>query len=111
MTCYLIDFVVCFPLTVKKPRILDQDIREIKPEELIYNLPKEPFIKNDNFEIFKGEYNKFTVAIKRYAYSRSTSLRYIAYKTSQSSCNISFGAKHICLMGYVCPTQSGEKHL
>lgn len=83
MTCYLIDFVVCFPLTVKKPRILDQDIREIKPEELIYNLPKEPFIKNDNSEIFKGEYNKFTVAIKRYTYSRSTSLRYIAYKTSQ----------------------------
>uniref|UniRef100_A0A4W5QHT2 Protein kinase domain-containing protein n=1 Tax=Hucho hucho TaxID=62062 RepID=A0A4W5QHT2_9TELE len=60
--------------TLKKPRILDQDIREIKPEELIYDVPKEPFIKNDNSEIFKGEYNKFTVAIKRYAYSRSTSL-------------------------------------
>ncbi|XP_055790556.1 mixed lineage kinase domain-like protein isoform X2 [Salvelinus fontinalis] len=60
--------------SLKKPRILDQDIREIKPEELIYNLPKEPFIKNDNSEIFKGEYNKFTVAIKRYTYSSSTSL-------------------------------------
>lgn len=83
MTCYLIDFVVCFPLTVMKPSIFHEDIREIKPEELIYDVPKEPFIKNDNFEIFKGEYNKFTVAIKRYAYSRGTSLRYIAYKTSQ----------------------------
>ncbi|XP_036808320.1 mixed lineage kinase domain-like protein [Oncorhynchus mykiss] len=60
--------------TLKKPRILDQDIREIKPEELIYDLPKEPFIKNDNSEIFKGKYNKFTVAIKRYTYSRGTSL-------------------------------------
>ena len=70
--------MLCFPLTVKKPRILDQDIREIKPEELIYDLPKEPFIKNDNSEIFKGKYNKFTVAIKRYTYSRGTSLRYVA---------------------------------
>uniref|UniRef100_A0A8C8IYR4 Protein kinase domain-containing protein n=1 Tax=Oncorhynchus tshawytscha TaxID=74940 RepID=A0A8C8IYR4_ONCTS len=59
------------PVTIS---ILDQDIREIKPEELIYDVPKEPFIKNDNSEIFKGEYNKFTVAIKRYAYSSGTSL-------------------------------------
>uniref|UniRef100_A0A673X6Q0 Mixed lineage kinase domain like pseudokinase n=1 Tax=Salmo trutta TaxID=8032 RepID=A0A673X6Q0_SALTR len=66
--------IKAFLKTLKKPRILDQDIREIKPEELIYDVPKEPFIKNDNSEIFKGEYNKFTVAIKRYAYSRSTSL-------------------------------------
>ncbi|KAK6318456.1 hypothetical protein J4Q44_G00117470 [Coregonus suidteri] len=55
-----------------KPSIFYQDIREIKPEELIYDVPKEPFIKNS--EIFKGEYNKFPVAIKRYTYSRSTSL-------------------------------------
>ncbi|CAB1323445.1 unnamed protein product [Coregonus sp. 'balchen'] len=48
------------------------DNLEIKPEELIYDVPKEPFIKNS--EIFKGEYNKFPVAIKRYTYSRSTSL-------------------------------------
>ncbi|XP_041693032.1 mixed lineage kinase domain-like protein [Coregonus clupeaformis] len=60
--------------TLMKPSIFNQDIREIKPEELIYDVPKEPFIKNDNSEIFKGEYNKFPVAIKRYTYSRSTSM-------------------------------------
>ncbi|CAB1323444.1 unnamed protein product [Coregonus sp. 'balchen'] len=54
--------------------MLETYIREIKPEELIYDVPKEPFIKNDNSEIFKGEYNKFPVAIKRYTYSRSTSM-------------------------------------
>ncbi|XP_031657216.1 mixed lineage kinase domain-like protein isoform X1 [Oncorhynchus kisutch] len=63
--------------TLMKPSIFHEDIREIKPEELIYDVPKEPFIKNDNSEIFKGEYNKFTVAIKRYAYSSGTSLSHM----------------------------------
>ncbi|XP_041077011.1 mixed lineage kinase domain-like protein [Polyodon spathula] len=47
------------------------DIREIKIEELKYN--SEPFMKTNNSEVYKGEYNKFTVAIKRFTYQMSTS--------------------------------------
>ncbi|XP_034784245.2 mixed lineage kinase domain-like protein [Acipenser ruthenus] len=46
------------------------DIREIKIEELKYN--SEPFTKTNNSEVYKGEYNKFTVAIKRFTYQMST---------------------------------------
>ncbi|KAJ7998023.1 hypothetical protein DPEC_G00218240 [Dallia pectoralis] len=60
--------------TLQKPSILIQDIREIKPEELTYDVPKEVMFKNDFSELYKGEYNKFTVAIKRYTQPMSTNL-------------------------------------
>uniref|UniRef100_A0A8C2BYK3 Protein kinase domain-containing protein n=1 Tax=Cyprinus carpio TaxID=7962 RepID=A0A8C2BYK3_CYPCA len=58
---------------VKKPRPHLQDIREIKLEELTYSLPTKPLIKCSHSELYKGTYNKFTVAIKRYAYPLCTS--------------------------------------
>uniref|UniRef100_A0A3P8ZML1 Protein kinase domain-containing protein n=1 Tax=Esox lucius TaxID=8010 RepID=A0A3P8ZML1_ESOLU len=60
--------------TLKKPSILIQDIREIKPEELTFDVPKEVMFKNDFSELYKGEYNKFTVAIKRYTHPTNTCL-------------------------------------
>lgn len=61
-------------LTVRRPSLYLQDIREIKSNELTYDIPIEPIMKTENSELFKGEYNKFTVAIKKYTYPVSTSL-------------------------------------
>ncbi|XP_052399548.1 mixed lineage kinase domain-like protein [Carassius gibelio] len=59
--------------SMKKPRLHLQDIREIKPEELTYSFPGKAFMKCSHSEIYKGTYNKFTVAIKRYLCPLSTS--------------------------------------
>ncbi|XP_056138090.1 mixed lineage kinase domain-like protein [Lampris incognitus] len=58
--------------TINKPRFNSQDIREIKPDELTYELPKRPFMTTPISEVYRGEYNKFTVAIKRYTYPITT---------------------------------------
>ncbi|KAJ3580698.1 hypothetical protein NHX12_034253 [Muraenolepis orangiensis] len=42
----------------------DADIREISEEELTYD--PAPFMTTPTSEVYKGEYNKFTVAIKRF---------------------------------------------
>ncbi|KAL4642106.1 mixed lineage kinase domain-like protein-like [Arapaima gigas] len=54
--------------SLKEPCIHQMDIREIKPEELTYDVPKIPFMRTATSEVYKGEYNKFTVAIKRFTY-------------------------------------------
>ncbi|KAK3536067.1 hypothetical protein QTP70_026468, partial [Hemibagrus guttatus] len=59
--------------SLRRPSLHLQDIREIRPEELTYDIPIEPIMKTDNSELYKGEYNKFSVAIKKYAYPGSTS--------------------------------------
>ncbi|KAK2867516.1 hypothetical protein Q8A67_025633 [Cirrhinus molitorella] len=59
--------------TLKKPQLHLQDVREIKPEELSYSFPKTPIMKSSHFELYKGMYNKFTVAIKRYSCPLCTS--------------------------------------
>ncbi|XP_029009933.1 mixed lineage kinase domain-like protein [Betta splendens] len=45
---------------------ITEDIRLIKPSELTYKLPKEPFMTTPTSKVYKGEYRGFTVAIKRY---------------------------------------------
>ncbi|XP_066570220.1 mixed lineage kinase domain-like protein [Amia ocellicauda] len=55
---------------LKRPSIHLQDIREIQVDELTYDT--EPFMKTSNSVVYKGEYNKFTVAIKRYTYPLNT---------------------------------------
>lgn len=59
--------------SMRKPCVNLQDIREIKPEELTYDIPVKPIITSSQFELYKGTYNKFTVAIKRYTCPLSTS--------------------------------------
>ncbi|XP_035593628.1 mixed lineage kinase domain-like protein isoform X4 [Oncorhynchus keta] len=93
---------------LQKPSILIQDIREIKPEELTYDMPKEPILKNDNSVLYKGEYNKFTVAIKRYTYPRSTSpsqLRSIFKKEVETMKR--FESPNILRMFGICVQQEG----
>ncbi|XP_076877588.1 mixed lineage kinase domain-like protein [Brachyhypopomus gauderio] len=58
--------IKCMLESLTKPSVCLPDIREIRPDELTYDLPIEPIMTSDNSEVFKGEYNKFTVAIKRY---------------------------------------------
>ncbi|XP_059392894.1 mixed lineage kinase domain-like protein [Carassius carassius] len=53
--------------SLKKTRLHLPDIREIKPEELTYSIPIKPLMKCSHSELYKGMYNKFTVAIKRYS--------------------------------------------
>lgn len=52
--------------TLKKPSINDQDIRVIQPHELDYEHPKKPFMTTSTSEVYRGEYRRFPVAIKRY---------------------------------------------
>ncbi|XP_067235880.1 mixed lineage kinase domain-like protein isoform X3 [Chanodichthys erythropterus] len=59
--------------SLKKPCLHLQDIREIKPEELTYSIPVQPLLKCNHSELYKGVYNKFTVAIKRYSCPLSSS--------------------------------------
>ncbi|XP_062246680.1 mixed lineage kinase domain-like protein isoform X2 [Platichthys flesus] len=49
-----------------KPSMTNVDIRMIKPAELEYELPKKPLMVTSTSELYKGKYNGFTVAIKRY---------------------------------------------
>lgn len=58
--------------SIQKPCIRQQDTREIKAEELTYDQPKVPIMKSASSEVYKGEFIKFTVAIKRYTYALST---------------------------------------
>ncbi|XP_034033228.1 mixed lineage kinase domain-like protein isoform X2 [Thalassophryne amazonica] len=52
--------------TINKPSVMSEVIRMIKPQELKYSYPKEPFMKTPTSEVYKGEFHGFTVAIKRY---------------------------------------------
>nr|XP_040018983.1 mixed lineage kinase domain-like protein [Gasterosteus aculeatus aculeatus]XP_040018984.1 mixed lineage kinase domain-like protein [Gasterosteus aculeatus aculeatus] len=49
-----------------QPSITDQQIRNIKHHELKYDDVKKPFMVTANTEVYKGEFNGFPVAIKRY---------------------------------------------
>ncbi|XP_053741524.1 mixed lineage kinase domain-like protein [Synchiropus splendidus] len=53
--------------------ITRENITFIKPKELIYDQPKTPFEKTETSEFYKGEFNKFPVAIKTYL--KTASLR------------------------------------
>ncbi|KAM7003208.1 mixed lineage kinase domain-like protein [Tautogolabrus adspersus] len=58
---------------LNKPSATDEVIRMIKPEEIKYDYPKEPFMTTSTSEVYKGEYHGFTVAIKRYTEPLNTS--------------------------------------
>ncbi|KAJ8252574.1 hypothetical protein COCON_G00218860 [Conger conger] len=49
-----------------------QDMHQIKMEELEFDYPKTPIRKTDTHDLYKGKYNTFTVAIKRYTCSQTT---------------------------------------
>ncbi|XP_015223778.1 mixed lineage kinase domain-like protein isoform X2 [Lepisosteus oculatus] len=57
--------------SLMRPSLHLQDIREIRVDELTYD--SKPILTTGNSELYKGEYNKFTVAIKRYTYPLNTS--------------------------------------
>ncbi|XP_028814478.1 mixed lineage kinase domain-like protein [Denticeps clupeoides] len=57
---------------LRRPSIHLEAIREIPMEELSFD-PTKPFMRSSISEFFEGEYNKFAVAIKRYACPISTS--------------------------------------
>lgn len=60
---------------LNKPKVTNEVIRMIKPDELKYEHPKEPFMKTSTSEVYRGEYHRFTVAIKRYTDTLNTSAR------------------------------------
>ncbi|XP_020787832.1 mixed lineage kinase domain-like protein [Boleophthalmus pectinirostris] len=58
---------------LNKPSATNEVIRMIKPEELKYDFPQQPFMVTPTSEVYKGEYNGFTVAIKRFIDQADTS--------------------------------------
>uniref|UniRef100_A0A3Q3EI25 Mixed lineage kinase domain like pseudokinase n=1 Tax=Labrus bergylta TaxID=56723 RepID=A0A3Q3EI25_9LABR len=73
--CEKTDFdLFCMWLNLmNKPSATDEVIRMIKPEEIKYEYPKEPFMKTSTSEVYRGEYHGFKVAIKRYTEPLNTS--------------------------------------
>ncbi|KAG8012373.1 E3 ubiquitin-protein ligase RFWD3 [Nibea albiflora] len=61
--------------SLNKPSITEVTTRMIKSEELKYDHPKKPFMTTPSSEVYRGEYNGFPVAIKRYTDLLNTSLR------------------------------------
>uniref|UniRef100_A0A8C4RYV8 Protein kinase domain-containing protein n=1 Tax=Erpetoichthys calabaricus TaxID=27687 RepID=A0A8C4RYV8_ERPCA len=55
---------------MKKPSSQEMNIREILWEEL--TLDAKPFMTTESSVVYKGEFNKFTVAVKRYICNTST---------------------------------------
>ncbi|KAM3610014.1 uncharacterized protein V6R79_023878 [Siganus canaliculatus] len=51
---------------LSKPSITDETIRMIRPDEIQYEHPKEPFMTTATSEVYRGQYRGFQVAIKRY---------------------------------------------
>ncbi|XP_070763690.1 mixed lineage kinase domain-like protein [Enoplosus armatus] len=60
---------------LNKPSVTDEVIRVIKPDEVKYEYPKEPFMITSTSEVYRGEYHGFMVAIKRYIDPVNTSPR------------------------------------
>nr|XP_020490581.1 LOW QUALITY PROTEIN: mixed lineage kinase domain-like protein [Labrus bergylta] len=72
---------------LNKPSATDEVIRMIKPEEIKYEYPKEPFMKTSTSEVYRGEYHGFKVAIKRYTEPLNTSPRTDSTTVTDSSCS------------------------
>jgi len=72
------DFYLCI-FSVSTKKIICENIRKIKPDELKYvpDLPKEPFMKTSTSELYKGEFGGFPVAIKKYKNPLNTDPRYV----------------------------------
>ncbi|KAK1804395.1 hypothetical protein P4O66_020424 [Electrophorus voltai] len=95
--------IKCILESLRKSNIPLLDIREIRPEELTYDVPIKLIMKSCNSEVFKGEYNKFTVAIKRYTYPVNTSpsqIRSIFNKEVETMKR--FESPHILRMFGIC---------
>nr|XP_014266786.2 uncharacterized protein LOC101466611 isoform X2 [Maylandia zebra] len=60
---------------LNKPSFSSVAVRQIKPDELKYQHPKKPFKTTASCELYKGEYQGFSVAIKRYLDPMNTSAR------------------------------------
>lgn len=60
---------------MNKPSFSSVAARQIKPDELKYQHPKKPFKTTASCELYRGEYQGFPVAIKRYINPMNTSAR------------------------------------
>ncbi|XP_072242623.1 mixed lineage kinase domain-like protein [Leuresthes tenuis] len=62
-------------------KIICEDIRKIKPDELKYvpEFPKKPFMTTPTSEVYKGEYRGFPVAIKKYREPVNTNPRQVEF--------------------------------
>ncbi|GLD54423.1 mixed lineage kinase domain-like protein [Lates japonicus] len=62
---------------LNKPRVTDEVIRMIKPDEVKYEHPKEPFMTTPTSVVYRGQYHGFAVVIKRYRDQMNASPREI----------------------------------
>ncbi|XP_062856087.1 mixed lineage kinase domain-like protein isoform X2 [Trichomycterus rosablanca] len=94
--------------SIKKPSIHLPDIREITAEELSYEDSTKPFMTSNHTEVYKGEFNKFTVAIKRYTNTVNTSPEQIRKIFCQEVDTMKrFESPHILRMFGIC-VQNGN---
>lgn len=84
---------------VDKPSITDEVIRMIKPDELLYEHPKEPFMTTSNSEVYRGVYRGFSVAIKRFTKPVNTKPRSVLRFRTMKSCLHETKGKNIEITG------------
>ncbi|XP_068459272.1 mixed lineage kinase domain-like protein [Clinocottus analis] len=60
--------------SLDKPSITEEVIKLIKPKDLVYDFPREPFMTTPTSEVYKGKYHCDPVAIKRYTDTVTISL-------------------------------------
>ncbi|XP_073328416.1 mixed lineage kinase domain-like protein [Pagrus major] len=91
-----------------KPSVTDEVIREIKPNELKYEHPKEPFMTTSTSEVYRGEYHGFQVAIKRYTDLVNASLREVQYVFQKEVHTMKrFESPNILRMFGICVQEEG----
>ncbi|KAM8750441.1 mixed lineage kinase domain-like protein isoform 1-T3 [Acanthopagrus schlegelii] len=93
--------------TMNKPKVTDEGIKMIKPEELKYKLPKEPFMTTSTSEVYKGEYHGFPVAIKRYTDLNTSSGQIKSVFKKETETMKRFESPNILRMFGICVQEEG----
>ncbi|XP_030282794.1 mixed lineage kinase domain-like protein [Sparus aurata] len=94
---------------MNNPRVTDEGIKEINPEELKYELPKEPFMTTSTSEVYRGEYNGFQVAIKRYTDLNTSSGAIKSVFKKETETMKRFESPNILRMFGICVQEEGPR--
>uniref|UniRef100_A0A671U353 Mixed lineage kinase domain like pseudokinase n=1 Tax=Sparus aurata TaxID=8175 RepID=A0A671U353_SPAAU len=94
---------------MNKPKITDEGIKMIKPDELKYELPKEPFMTTSTSEVYRGEYHGFQVAIKRYTDLNTSSGAIQSVFKKETETMKRFESPNILRMFGICVQEDGPR--
>uniref|UniRef100_A0A671U4Y6 Mixed lineage kinase domain like pseudokinase n=1 Tax=Sparus aurata TaxID=8175 RepID=A0A671U4Y6_SPAAU len=94
---------------MNKPKVTDEGIKMIKPDELTYRYPKEPFMTTSTSEVYRGEYHGFQVAIKRYTDLNTSSGEIKSVFKKETETMKRFESPNILRMFGICVQEDGPR--